>query len=143
MKKAYSLIETRKKIAELGTTDTWNNRISDLVDRHSKNDQLDNPFSGPSKLSDSVFQVLIVSTAPLISGTPSQNDEKIDHLTDMMQSLAFSVCTLQNNAGTSPIDSPLRAQPANTSSESRTRTDYRGGSTNRTRPNGVTKCIYC
>ncbi len=143
MKKAYSLIETRKKIAELGTTDTWNNRISDLVDRHSKNDQLDNPFSGPSKLSDSVFQVLIVSTAPLISGTPSQNDEKIDHLTDMMQSLAFSVCTLQNNAGSPPIDSPLRPQLANTSSESRTRTDYRGGGANRTRPNRVTKCMYC
>lgn len=57
LKKTYSLIETRKRMAELGTTDTRNDQISDLVDRHAKNDQLGNPFSGPSKLSDSVFQV--------------------------------------------------------------------------------------
>ena len=94
LKKAYSLIETRKKMAELGTTDTRNDQISDLVDRHAKNDQLDNLFSGPCKLLDSVFQVPIVSTTPLISATSSQNDKKINHLTDMMQSLAFSVCTL-------------------------------------------------
>lgn len=103
-------------MAELGTTDTKNDRISDLVDRHAKNDQLDNPFSGPSKLSDSVFQVPIVSTAPLISATNSQNDKKIDHLTDMMQSLALSVHTLQSNAG---------------------------NGANRTRPEGATKCMYC
>ena len=52
LKKACSLIETRKKMAELGTTDTKNDRISDLVDRHSKNDHLDNLFSDPFKLSD-------------------------------------------------------------------------------------------
>ena len=111
-------------MAELGNTDTRNDRISDLVDRHAKNDQLDNPFSGPSKLSDFVFQVPIVSTAPLISATPSQNDKKIDHLTDMLQSLAFSVCTLQDNTGSPAIVTQPRAQPANTSSESRMRTDY-------------------
>ena len=105
-------------MAELGNTDTRNDRISDLVDRHAKNDQLDNPFSGPSKLSDFVFQVPIVSTAPLISATPSQNDKKIDHLIDMMQSLALSVCTLHSYAGSLPIVSQPRAQTANTSSES-------------------------
>ena len=77
-KKVYDLIETRKKMAELGTTDTRNDQISDLVDQYAKNDQLDNPFSGPSKLSDSVFQVPIVYTAPLISATLSQNDKMID-----------------------------------------------------------------
>ncbi len=97
LKKAYTLIETRKKMAERGTTDTRHDLISDLVNCHAKNDQLDKPFSGLFKLSNSVFQVQIVSTAPFISATPSQNDKKIDHLTDMMQSLAFSVCTLQDN----------------------------------------------
>ena len=62
-------------MAELGTNDTKNDQISDLVDRNAKNDQRDNPFSGPFKISDSVFQVLIVSTSPLISVTPSQNDK--------------------------------------------------------------------
>ena len=84
MKKAYSLIETRKKMAKPGTTDTRNDGISDLVDRNAKNDQLDNPFSGLLKLSDSVLQVPIESMALLISATLSQSDKKIDHLTDMM-----------------------------------------------------------
>ena len=48
-------------------------------------------------------------TAPLISVIPSQNDKKIDHLIDMMQSLALSVRILQDNAGNSPIVSQLRA----------------------------------
>ena len=36
LKKAYSLIETRKKMVGLGTTDVKNDRISDLVDRSAK-----------------------------------------------------------------------------------------------------------
>ncbi len=90
-------------MAKPGTTDTRNDRISDLVDRNAKNDQLDNPFSGLLKLSDSVFKVPIESTALLISATPSQNDKNIDHLTDMMQSLTFSVRTLQDNTGSPPL----------------------------------------
>ncbi len=113
-------------MVELDTTDTKNDWISDLVDPNAKNDQLDYPFFGPSKLSDSVFQVPIVSTTPFISATPSQNDKKIDQLTDMMQNLALSVCTLQGNAGSPPIVSQRRAKLANTSSESRMRTDYQG-----------------
>lgn len=89
MKKAYSLIETRKKMAELDTTNTRNDQISDLVDRHAQNDQLDNLFSGPSKLSDSVFSALIMSMTSLILAISSQNDKKIDHFTDVMQSLAL------------------------------------------------------
>ena len=63
LKKAYSLIETRKKMVELGTTDIKNDRMSDLVDRSAKKTHLERPFSGPSTLSDSVFQVSIIPTA--------------------------------------------------------------------------------
>ena len=77
--------------------------MSDLVDRAAKKDQLQYPFSGSFTLSDSGFQVPIVTTAPIISATLSQNDKNIDHLTDMMQSLALLVRTLQGNAGTPPI----------------------------------------
>ncbi|MCJ1347605.1 hypothetical protein MMC31_005833, partial [Peltigera leucophlebia] len=97
LNKAYSLIETRKKMVELGTTDIKNDRMSDLVDRSAKKTQLAHPFSGPSTLSDFVFQVPVVPTAPLISASPSQNDKKIDNLTDMMRSLALSVRTLQGS----------------------------------------------
>ena len=60
-----------------------------------------------------------------------------------MQSLAFSVCTSQGNTGRPPIVSQPRAQPANTFYESRMRTDYRGDSTNKTRPERATNCMYC
>ncbi len=38
LKKAYSLIETRKNVVELGTTNIKNDRMSDLVDRSAKKD---------------------------------------------------------------------------------------------------------
>ncbi len=130
-------------MAELGITDIRNHRISDLVNRSAKNDQLEHSFSGSSKLSDSVFQVPIVFTAPTISATPSQNDKKIDHLTDMMQSLALSIRTLQDNAGITPIISQPRSQPASISPESRMRTNYQGASANKNRTKGANKCMYC
>ena len=143
LKKAYSLIETRKKMTVLGTTDVINDRISDLVDRSAKNDQLKHLFSGSSKHSDSIFQVSIVSTVPIISATPSQNDKKIDLFTCMMQSLILSVCTLQSNLGIPPIISQPRAKPANTSPESRICTDYQGANANENWPKGDNKCIDC
>lgn len=51
----YSLIETRKKMVELGTTNIKNDRMSDLIDRSAKKTQLDHPYSGLSTLLDSVF----------------------------------------------------------------------------------------
>lgn len=64
LKKAYEFIETRKRMVELGTTNIKNDRMSDLVDRSAKKTHLEHPFSGPSTLSDSVFQVAIIPTAP-------------------------------------------------------------------------------
>ena len=130
-------------MAKPSTTDVKNDQISDFVDRSAKNDQLEQIFSHFSKLSDSVFQVLIVSTAPTISATPSQNNEKINHLTDIMQSLALSVRTLQENVGIPLFISQPRAKPANTSSKSHILTDYQGGRTNNNRPEGANRCMYC
>lgn len=143
LKKAYGLNQTRKRMAELGTTDIKNDRISDLVDWHAKNDQLEHPFSGSSKLSNSTFQVPVVTAPPLISTSSSQNEKKIEHLKDMMQSLALLVRTLQNNSAAPPILSQPRAQPANTSSESQMRTNYQEEDAGKTRPEGATKCMYC
>ena len=78
-------------MAKLGTIDNKNDRISDLVDQQAKNDQLEHTFSGPSKFSDSVFQILVISALPLIPISLSQNEKKINHLTDIMQSLALLV----------------------------------------------------
>ena len=62
-------------MAKLGTTNNKNDCISDLVDRYTKNDQLKYPFSGLSKLANSIFQVPIVSTTSLISTFLSQSEK--------------------------------------------------------------------
>ncbi|MCJ1349183.1 hypothetical protein MMC31_007419 [Peltigera leucophlebia] len=126
-------------MVELGTTDIKNDRMSDLVDRSAKKTQLAHPFSGPSTLSDFVFQVPVVPTAPLISASPSQNDKKIDNLTDMMRSLAFSVRTLQGSTNVPLVASQSEPQPANTSSESRMRTNYRGTGSGKSWPERVNR----
>ncbi len=61
----------------------------------------------------------------------------------MIQSLALSVRTLQGNVGTHLIVSQLRAQLANTSSESHICTDYRGACANKNWPEVASKCMYC
>ncbi len=114
-----------------------------MVYRSIKNDQLEHSFSGCSKLSDFVFQVPIVSLAPTISVTPSQNDKMINHLTDMMESLVCSVCTSQGKAGIPLIIFQPRAQPVNKSSESYICTDYQGTNANKNLLERANKCIYC
>ena len=71
-------------MGELGTTNVKNDRISDLVDKSTKKTQPRHLFSSPFTFTDLVFQVSIIPTAPLVASTPSQNDQKIDNLTDMM-----------------------------------------------------------
>ena len=71
-------------MAELDTTNNKNDYISNLVNRQAKNDHFEHPFSGPSRLSDFVFQVPVVSAPPLVLTSLSQNEKKIDHLTNMM-----------------------------------------------------------
>ena len=103
LKKAYSLIETQKRIAKLGITDIKNDRISNLADWHAKKDQLEYLFSSPSKLPSTTFQVPVVFALPFISLSSSQNEKKIDHLTDIFQSFALLVRTLQSNSAAPPI----------------------------------------
>ena len=58
-----------------------------------------------------------------------------------MQSLAFSVRTLQGNLDISLIVSQPRLQPANMSSKSQICTNYQGENAHKTRSKGATKCI--
>ena len=143
LQKAYSLIETRKKMAELGTTDVKNDRMSDLVDRSAKKTQLGHPFSGPSTFLDLIFQISIIPTARLVASTPSQNNKKIDNFTDMMQNLALLVCTLQEDIGPSSIVAQPGPQPPKLSSELHMRTDYQGADPKKDWPEGTNKCMYC
>lgn len=99
LKKAYTFIESRRQIVDLATTNIKNDGMSDLVDKSAKKSHLKQPFSGPSALSDSVFQVPVIPSAPVVTTTPSQNDKKIEDLTDMMRTLALSIRTLQASAG--------------------------------------------
>lgn len=72
----------------------------------------------------------------------SQNEKKIDHLTDMIPSFTLFVCTLQGNSDVPHIISQPRAQIGNTSSESRMYTNYSGDDANGIWPERITKCMY-
>ena len=106
--------------------------MSDLVERSAKKTQLGHPFSGPPTLLDSVFQVPIIPTAPLVASTPSQNDKKINNLTDMIRSLALSVRTLQRDIGTSSTIAQPGPKPPKLSSELYMRTGYQGAGPKKT-----------
>ena len=78
----------------------------------------------------------------LISTSSAQNEKKIDHQTDIFQSLALLVYNLQSHSAAPSILSQPRAQPANMSSESQMRTNYDREDTGKTRPERATKCMY-
>lgn len=81
-------------MADLGATNVKNDRMSHLIDMSTKKTQLEHPFSGLSILSHSVFPFSIILTAFVNTLIPSQNNEKINNLTDMMRTLALSVRNL-------------------------------------------------
>ena len=90
-----------------------------------------------------VFQVFLIPTAPLVALTPSQNDKKIDNLTDMIRTLALLVCTLQGDIGTSSTVAQPGTQPPKLSSKSRIRTGYQKAGPIKNWSEDANKCIYC
>lgn len=143
LKKAYHFIESRTQMVELATTNTKNNRMSDLVNKLVKKAGLEQPFSGFFTFSDSVFQAPVVFSVFLISVAYLQTNKKIDDLTDMMQSLALLVQTLQSNTGTTPTAPQHEYFSVNTSSKPRVQTNSQGAFPEKRWPEGVKKCMYC
>ena len=113
LKKAYIFIESRGQMVELATTDIKNDKMSNLVDKFAKKSYLKQLFSSLFALSDLVFQVPVIPSAPVVTTSPSQNDKKIEDLIDMMQTLALSINTLQSNTSATLIISQPEHPSAN------------------------------
>ena len=84
LEKAYSLIETRKRMIGLGTTDIKNDKRSDLADNSAKKTHLEHPPTSPSTFSDSVFQAPVIPFVVLVPTTLSRSEKKIGDLMDVM-----------------------------------------------------------
>lgn len=143
LKKALGLLGAKKKLVDLVRTDKKSDRIEDLVDKCEKKTRISSAANYSTPLPDSAFQPPVATPMPTTYATtadPRPVDKKIDKLTEMMQSLALSVRTLQSRAGLSggdprtatiPVTSGLSQQSGATSFQ---RLDW---------PEGVTKCAYC
>lgn len=96
IKKGYSFIKPQKKKVKLGTTNMKNNEMSDLIDCSANKPSLTFHFWAllPFEL---CFPGPVVPSMPLVTISLNLSNKKIDCLTDMMQSLALLVCTLQEN----------------------------------------------
>lgn len=108
LNKAYGLIETRKKIVELGTTNIKNDIMRELIDHSIKKAHSDSLFSGLFIHLDCVLQTPLISSMCLVTIHPDSSDKKIDSLTDMMRTLALLVYTLQRNISAFNITSQLK-----------------------------------
>ena len=143
LKKALGLLGAKKKLVDLVRTDKKSDRIEDLVDKCEKKSQISFATNYSAPLPESAFQPPIATLIPTTySGAADSQpeDKKIDQLTEMMQSLALSVCTLQNKAGISEGNSKPATIQINPSSS------QPSGSTSFQRldwPERVTKCSYC
>lgn len=99
LKKTLTLIRAKKQIVDLARTNHTNKRISDLVYKSSSNERVSSLSDIVLPLLESTFQCPVTSVGMLFSGLfTKKSDEKIDNLTDIMQSLALSVRTLWTNA---------------------------------------------
>ncbi len=99
LKKTLTLIGAKKQIVDLARINHNNKRISDLVDKSSSNERVSSLSDIVLPLPESAFQCPVTSVGMLFSGIfTRKSDEKIDNLTDIMQSLALSVHTLWTNA---------------------------------------------
>ena len=103
LKKTYIFIKSKKQIVELATTNIKNDKISNLVHKFAKKSYLKQLFSGLFALSVLVFQVPVIPFTSVITITLFQNDKKIENLINMMQTLALSIHTLQNNTSATLI----------------------------------------
>ena len=131
------------KLVDLVRTDKRSDRIEDLVNKYETKIQISFAANYSAPLPESVFQPPVATRISTThSGTADSRpvDKKIDQLTEMMQSLALSVCTLQSRASISrgiPRTAivPIILGPSQPS-----------GPTFIQRPDwlkGVRKCSYC
>ena len=85
----------------------------------------------------------MVPSALVVTTTPSQNDKKIEDLTNMMRTLALSIRTLQGNAGATLNISQPEHLSTNAPPEPCMQTNSRGSGSGKGWPEGVNRYMYC
>ena len=92
LKKALALVGSKKRMIDLIRIDKKNDRITDLVDKCEKKSKIISTFSNTSSLPESAFQPSITPvTVATLGLIVNMGEKKINKLTKMMHSLAFSV----------------------------------------------------
>ena len=95
------MVKSKKKLGGMVRLDEKNSQVSDLVDRCDEEALISSPPNAFVPLSDSTFKSPIAaSSTHSVTQPEDRNDKK---LTEMMQSLALSVRTIQTHLGQAQI----------------------------------------
>ena len=88
-------MKLRKKLGGIVKSDEKNIQVSNLIDKYDEK-ALINSLSNPSApFLDSTFKSLAATST--VNFVAKLEDKNIKQLTEMMQSLALSICTIQSH----------------------------------------------
>ena len=97
LKKTVKIVKLRKKLGGIIKSDKNNSQVSNLVDRCDKKAFLSSPPNSFVLFPTSTFKPLIIVLSS--DFVARSEDKNVKQLTEMMQSLAFLVRTLQLHLG--------------------------------------------
>ena len=138
LKKTIKIVKLRKKLSGMVKSDEKNSQVSDLVDRYDEEALISSPPNPSAPLPASTFKLPIaVPSSNLITRS---EDTNVKQLTEIMQSLALSVHTIQTYLGQTQIGAAqsltyIPQYPSNTGSTKPLSAPGFG--------TGVDKCLYC
>ena len=85
-------MKLRKKLDGIVKSDEKNIQVSNLIDRYDKEALINSLSNSSASLLDSTFKSLVATFT--VNFVAKSEDKNIKQLTEMMQSLALSICTI-------------------------------------------------
>ena len=138
LQKTTKMIKLKKKLGGMVRSDEKNSQVSDLVDRCDQEALIGSPPNAFAPLPASTFLPPVAAANTNV--VSKSEDKNVKELTEMMQSLALSVRTIQTHLGQTPVGISQSSlpnppyQPANNLVRRSTGLSF---------PAGVDKCLYC
>ena len=138
LQRTIKMIKLKKKLGGMVRSDEKNSQVSDLVDRCDQEALISSPPNAFAPLPASTFRPPVAASGA--NSVTKSEDKSVKQLTEMMQSLALSVRTIQTHlgqaqAGVSQSSLPNPSyQLANNPVRRLTGSSF---------PAGVDKCLYC
>ncbi len=138
LKKTVKIVKLRKKLGGMVKSDKKNNQVSNLVDRCDEEALISSPPNPSAPLPASTFKPSIA--VPSSNLVTRSEDTNVKQLTEMMQSLAISVRTIQTylsqtQVGAAQSSAHIPQYPSNTGSTKPLSSPGFG--------TGINKCLYC